>query len=157
MIHRNFTHYIRAGLIVCLFCQGVQAQGISQIVDQVSQSSYTHYLDDLLYTHDGDNRGVLGAEHDPARTNIFNQFDSFGLNPYLDPFQYNSSTYYNVVATRPGTTRPEDIYILGAHFDSVNNPGADDNGSGTAGILGAARVLSQYEFEATVVFIAFDR
>jgi hypothetical protein len=134
----------------------LEAQVISQIVDQVSQASYTHYLDDLLYTHDGDNRGY-GAEHDPACTNIFKQFNRYGLNPYLDPFSYNNSTYYNVVATHPGATRPEDIYVLGAHFDSVNNPGADDNGSGTAGVLEAARVLSQFEFEATMVFIAFDR
>jgi len=142
--------------IICALPVYLEAQLISQIVDQVSQSSYTHYLDDLLYTHDGDNRGY-GAEHDLARANIFNQFDSYGLNPYLDPFLYNNSTYYNVVATHPGTTRPEDIYILGAHFDSVHNPGADDNGSGTAGVLEAARVLSQYEFEATMIFIAFDR
>lgn len=155
-VQGNISILIWVIITVCIIPVCLEAQVASQIVDQVSQSSYTHYLDDLLYTHDGDNRG-FGAEHDLARTNIFNQFDSFGLNPYLDPFLYNSSTYYNVVAAHPGTTRPEDIYILGAHFDSANNPGADDNGSGTAGVLEAARVLSQYEFEATMVFIAFDR
>ena len=35
-------------------------------------------------------------------------------------------------------------------------PGADDNASGVAGILEAARVFSLFDFEATVQFIAFD-
>ncbi len=130
--------------------------GISEIVSQVSQTTYTNYLDNMLFTHLGDDRGY-GPEHDLARTNIYSEFSSFGLSTTLHPFLYSSSTYYNVVGTHLGTTRPDDIYIIGAHYDSVDNPGADDNASGTAGVLEAARVLSQYEFEATLLFIGFDR
>lgn len=129
---------------------------VQDIVSQVSQTTYTNYLDNMLYTHLGDNRG-FGAEHDLARANIYSEFGSFGLSTDLHPFEYSSDTYYNVVGAHYGTVRPEDIYILGAHYDSVNNPGADDNASGTSGVLEAARVLSQYEFEATLIFIAFDR
>jgi Zn-dependent M28 family amino/carboxypeptidase len=110
----------------------------------------------MLYTHLGDNRG-FGAEHDLARANIYSEFDSFGLSTSLHAFEYSGDTYYNVVGAHYGTVRPDDIYILGAHYDSVNNPGADDNASGTSGVLEAARVLSQYEFEATLIFICFDR
>jgi Zn-dependent M28 family amino/carboxypeptidase len=39
----------------------------------------------------------------------------------------------------------------------VNNPGADDNGSGTAAVMEIARVLSQFTFDATLTFVAFDR
>ena len=131
-------------------------QMVQDLVDQVSQDNYSDYLDDLLYTHTGDNRGY-GSEHDLARANIFNEFDSFGLQTSFDPFQYSSSTYYNVVGVHPGLVRPDDIYILGAHYDSVSNPGADDNASGTAGVMEAARILSQYDFEATLIFIGFDR
>ncbi len=53
-------------------------------------------------------------------------------------------------------TRLDDIYILGAHYDSANNAGADDNGSGTAAVMEAARVLAEYEFDCTLTFIAFD-
>lgn len=35
-------------------------------------------------------------------------------------------------------------------------PGADDNGSGTVAVLEAARVLSPFEFDYTIRFIAFD-
>jgi len=126
------------------------------IVNQVSKTTYSYYLDDVLYTHLGDNR-EWGPEHDLAQSNIYGEFESFGLNTSLHSFEYGGSTYYNVVGAHYGTVRPDDIYILGAHYDSKNGPGADDNASGSAGVMEAARVLSQYEFEATLIFIGFDQ
>jgi len=78
----------------------------------------------------------------------------------------------NVVAVLPGTRQPERRILICAHYDSlaivrgpdgqvdwtqteVVAPGVNDNGSGTAAVLELARVLSQYEFEKTLVFIAF--
>ena len=139
----NFTAALRAEFI--------------EVVNEVTVESYRNYLDHGLYAHDGDNRGVGGAEHDLARNNIYDLFSSFGLTTSLDPFLYSGATYYNVVAVKTGTVRPNDIYMVGAHYDSVNNPGADDNASGVAGVLEAARVLSDEMLESTLVFIAFDR
>lgn len=127
------------------------------VVNQVSASSYQHYLDDLLYTHSGDSR-YSGTTHDAARDNISSELSGFGLTTTKSSFTYSGASYYNVVAERVGTIRPNDIYIIGAHFDSVSgSPGADDDASGVAGVLEAARVLSGYQFDATVRFIAFDR
>ena len=91
---------------------------------QVSEASYRDFLDNWLYTHAGDDRG-FGSEHDLARDNIEMFFVSWGLDVELHAFQYQSNTYYNVVATKTGTVHPDQEYIVGAHFDSVNNPGAD--------------------------------
>ncbi len=153
-------------MLVALVCGGmffalpmavVQADGIGQMVDEILRSSYQHYLDDELYTHDGDSRGYrYGPEHDLARDNIFAHFEAEGLDTYLDPFEYGSNTYYNVVGIHEGVTNPEQIYIVGSHYDSDDNPGADDDGSGTAGVMEAARVMSDYRFDATIIFIAFD-
>lgn len=69
----------------------------------------------------------------------------------------------NVVATLPGTTRPDDIYIICGHYDCISQtpetyaPGADDNGTGTIATLEAARVLSNQLFEATIRFVCFSR
>jgi Zn-dependent M28 family amino/carboxypeptidase len=126
------------------------------VVDDVSLWSYTNFLNNSLYTHNGNNRGN-GANHDQARTNIFNAFQGAGLTTTLDSFTYSGGTYYNVVGIKPGTVHPNDIYIVGAHFDSVNNPGADDNASGTAGVVAAARAMSGFQFEDTLIFISFDR
>jgi len=127
------------------------------VVNQVSLASYQNYLNNALYTHAGDNRGLGGAQHDLARENIVSLFTSFGLLVTSQPFDYAGATYYNIVGTRVGTVRPDEIYIVGAHYDSVGNPGADDNASGVAAVLEAARVLSDESLESTVTFIAFDR
>jgi hypothetical protein len=146
-----------AVLAVSLATTAAHATTVAEIVGQVSLSSYTGFLNDSLYTHNGDNRGIGATQHDLARTNVFNFLQGDGLSTTLDPFNYLGTTYNNVVGVKPGLVHPEQIYVVGAHYDSAGNPGADDNASGVAGVLEAARVLSQYSFEATIVFIAFDR
>jgi hypothetical protein len=62
----------------------------------------------------------------------------------------------NVIAKLPGTVHPEVIYIVSSHFDSVERaPGADDNTSGTAALLEAARVLAKRPQAATIHFAFF--
>jgi hypothetical protein len=151
------TMRMTAVLAVFLTASAVHATTVAEIVGQVSLSSYTGFLNDSLYTHNGDNRGIGATQHDQARTNIFNFLQGDGFTTSLDPFIYSGNTYNNVVGVKPGLVHPEQIYLVGAHYDSAENPGADDNASGVAGVLEAARVLSQYSFEATIVFVAFDR
>lgn len=127
-----------------------------RVAGQLDESSYQFVLDNLLYTHLGDSRGIGGAQHHPARDNIRDELLSYGLECHFETFNYGGNTGYNVVAELPGTTRPNDVYIIGGHYDSVDNPGADDNASGVAGVLEIARVISQYESEATIRFMAFD-
>jgi acetylornithine deacetylase/succinyl-diaminopimelate desuccinylase-like protein len=71
----------------------------------------------------------------------------------------------NVVATLKGS-QPEAtdrIYVVSGHYDSMcssptdakcDAPGANDDASGTAAVLEMARVMAQYEFDATIVFMA---
>ncbi|OJT19751.1 hypothetical protein BO221_36035 [Archangium sp. Cb G35] len=61
----------------------------------------------------------------------------------------------NVIARLPGVTRPEEVVLVGAHFDAFHG-GADDNSTGVAGILELARILSQYRFDRTILFVGFD-
>jgi Zn-dependent M28 family amino/carboxypeptidase len=67
----------------------------------------------------------------------------------------------DVVGIQKGTTDPERVIILTGHIDSrvtdVMNvtsdaPGADDDASGVAAVLEAARVLSRYKFAATIIY-----
>jgi len=129
---------------------------VLDVVTNVNQTTYYSYLNDYLYTHTGDNRGS-GTQHNLARNNIQSLFGSFGLQTSLSPFTYGGTTYNNVVGVLPGTDPTAGQYIVGAHYDSASNPGADDDASGVAGILEAANVLSKYQFKSTLVFIAFDR
>lgn len=122
----------------------------------VSEASYRHFLDDELFTHYGHNRG-FGREHDLAQEAIATLFVEHGLTVELEPVPYGAGTYYNVIGTKLGTLYPDQYYIVGAHYDSVGNPGADDDASGVALILEASRVLQDFDSAYTIRFIAFDR
>ena len=86
-------------------------------------------------------------------------FESYGIDSVY--FHNYDPTYKdNVVAVIPGVANPDKIVVVGGHYDSststINNcPGADDNATGTECVLECARILSQYEFNYTLVFIAF--
>jgi Zn-dependent M28 family amino/carboxypeptidase len=61
----------------------------------------------------------------------------------------------NIVAELPGTTKPDEVILVGAHFDAFWQ-GADDNSSGVVALLELARVLSRHRFERTIRFVGFD-
>lgn len=69
----------------------------------------------------------------------------------------------NIIATKPGTVSPDEIYIICGHYDSISNnpyydaPGADDNATGSLAALEAARVLLDQDYEATIRFVCFSR
>jgi Zn-dependent M28 family amino/carboxypeptidase len=71
----------------------------------------------------------------------------------------------NAVAVQRGTERPNDVVIITGHIDSrvtdvmdftKDAPGANDDGSGTAAVLEAARVLSKRRFPGTIVYAALS-
>jgi len=97
--------------------------------------------------------GTLGNQE--ARLYLADQFAAMGLDVSIQ------GLYRNIVGELRGTQRPEDIYIISAHYDTTTSatserPGGDDNASGAAGVLEAARVLSQYDPNCTLRFIGFN-
>ena len=67
----------------------------------------------------------------------------------------------NVVAVQRGTADPNRVVMMSGDIDSrasnvmdaeIDSPGANDNASGMAGAIEAARVLSQHEFPGTIVY-----
>jgi hypothetical protein len=71
----------------------------------------------------------------------------------------------SVVATLKGDDPTGRTYVMSSHYDSRNSnnddgvhdaPGADDNGSATAAVVEAARVLAGVPLHATVIFACFD-
>ncbi|MCX5724246.1 MAG: M20/M25/M40 family metallo-hydrolase [Nitrospirae bacterium] len=62
----------------------------------------------------------------------------------------------NVEAEIRGSLRPDDIIVIGAHYDSVQgSPGANDNASGVAAMLALARAFAQTRPARTLRFVAF--
>jgi hypothetical protein len=63
----------------------------------------------------------------------------------------------NVIGTRPGTSRPDELVVVAAHYDHIPGcPGADDNASGVAGALEVARALARVEHARTLVIGCWD-
>ena len=62
----------------------------------------------------------------------------------------------NLQAEIRGATRPAEILVVGAHYDSVwGSPGANDNASGVAAVLEIARLLAGQRPDRTIRFVAF--
>ncbi len=66
----------------------------------------------------------------------------------------------NLFAKKVGTQRPKQFVMLGAHYDcnpsGLIAPGADDNASGVAAVLEAARIMKDESFPYTIVFALWD-
>jgi Zn-dependent M28 family amino/carboxypeptidase len=91
-----------------------------------------------------------------AANHITGQFENFGYQTMKQPFPFAGQTYYNIVAELTGKVSPEKVLVVGAHYDTVRTtPGADDNASGVAGVLGLAKLLAGKPLGKTVRFVAF--
>ncbi len=142
---------------------------IQAMVDAVSSDALVNYVcelqdDDALgYCNElGSRYSYNTLELDQAASYLYGQLSAVGLSVAYDPFVYNGMTMKNVTAELPGADPlSRGIYIICAHYDSTSNdpygaaPGADDNASGSAAVLEAARILSQYRFAHTLRFVLF--
>jgi len=79
-----------------------------------------------------------------------------GLTVGSQVFNVQRRALRNVEAELKGTSRPDEIVIVGAHYDSVSGcPGADDNASGVAALLELARAIVASRPARTVRFVGF--
>ncbi|MFV0572663.1 MAG: M28 family peptidase [Xanthomarina gelatinilytica] len=74
----------------------------------------------------------------------------------LQSFTYSSGTSNNIIVTKTGTTYPNTFLIIDGHYDTINGPGANDNGSGTVLIMELARLLATVPTEYSIKFIHFS-
>ena len=87
---------------------------------------------------------------------IEKELASYSLAVESDIFSYRGKNFRNIVG-RLSAQRGASLIILGAHFDSVEGTlGADDNASGLAVLLEAARLLSRARLRSELLFCAFN-
>ncbi|MFC2171785.1 M20/M25/M40 family metallo-hydrolase [Acidobacteriota bacterium] len=132
---------------------------IETLIDRIDLDRMHADIDTLVAF--GTRRATLQGGLD-AQDFVYARLEALGFADLtLHDFDANHD---NVVAVYPGVTEPDEIYIIGAHYDSINDlgpafpaPGADDNGTGTSGLLEVARIISESEirFEATITLVAF--
>ena len=85
---------------------------------------------------------------------IKQEFDKSSSQVWEQQFEVNSVTYKNIICSF-GPVDAERI-IVGAHYDVAGEqPGADDNGSGVAGLLELSRLLKMDELKYRIDLVAF--
>jgi len=132
---------------------------LDSLVSLVEYDSLVSYIDRLQAF---DPRVTGTAANISSRNWIKMKLESFGYDSVeYDTFYANiygvNTECYNVVTRKEGSLFPDCQIVVGAHRDAVpGSPGADDNGSGTAGVLEMARILKNVETNMTIVFVLFD-
>lgn len=153
---------------------------IEQMVKEVNADSLQWYIKTMVsfgtrntLSTQSDARRGIGA----ARNWVLNKFNEFAkqsngrLTAFIDTVTYKADKRRvdrdiilgNVVATLKGTD-PNDnrIFIISGHLDNMRTnvmdstldaPGANDDGSGSAAVIECARVMSKHNFPATIVFV----
>ncbi len=110
-------------------------------------------LSETYATRNANDRATLNASGDW----IAQRFQSMGYTTAREPVPTAGIPQaFNVIAELPGTTHPDEIIVIGAHYDAVpGSPGADDNASGVAAMLELARQFAQTPQPRTIRWIAF--
>jgi hypothetical protein len=134
---------------------------IQALVDQVSKDSYQEFLAELVAFG---TRHSLSTDFRSAAIMVRDRLREFGYTTDLVPITVGSEQSHNVVADRVADSRaPRNVVLVTAHLDSINlaggptapAPGADDNGSGAAGLLEIARVLTSRQATHDLRLILF--
>jgi Zn-dependent M28 family amino/carboxypeptidase len=147
---------------------GVSAPRIEQDIKKLVGFGTRHTLSDTL----SNSRGIgaarrwIKAEFDQISSDCTDCLEVFYQKNYYTPKDGNRIVkpvwINNVVAIQRGTTHPNRFIIMSGDIDSrvsdPNNysddsPGANDNASGMAGTIEAARVLSKYSFENSIIYV----
>lgn len=101
-------------------------------------------------------------KQDEVANYLLERFQEYDVAVGFDEYYSDNKKWKNVIATIPGKKKPEEIYMVIAHFDSISGkpemsaPGADDNASGTAAVLEIGRVLRKVSLDATIMLGIFS-
>ncbi|HEX8840660.1 MAG TPA: M28 family peptidase [Sphingomicrobium sp.] len=153
---------------------------LRKLVEPVSQQQLRRTIETLVSFG---TRHTLSSQTDPQRgigaalewtRGEFGRYSAACGNclTIVDPSQVVTGTRIptptrvrDMVAIQRGSERPNDVVIIQGHIDSrvtdvmnatADAPGANDDGSGVAAVMEAARVLSKHKFPATIVYAALS-
>jgi Zn-dependent M28 family amino/carboxypeptidase len=82
-------------------------------------------------------------------------FEEMDYTVEIMSYEVNEQVFKNITAFQSDIDSSKETIIIGAHYDSCFNPGADDNASGVAGVIELARLLKEKELKYNLKFVAF--
>lgn len=146
------------------------AEQIEKNIQKLVGFGTRHTLSDTL----SDTRGIgaarrwIKSEFDQISENCSNCLEVFyhsAIEPKNDRRIIRDTKIVNVVAIQRGSLYPDRYVIMSGDIDSrvsdpnnytSDSPGANDNASGMAGTIEAARVLSKYSFPVSIVYVGLS-
>lgn len=136
---------------------GMNSLIIDQIAAEVSEDTLLAVIDHL---QSYGTRYTTTPQYDACADWADTKMETYGVASQQQTFFYSGDSMSNVIGEITGIENPENIYIICGHLDSAANtievaPGADDNGSGSACVMEAARVMAPYSYRNTVRFVLF--
>lgn len=134
---------------------------IREMMNQVNMDSLEATVQ---FLQDYGERKFNGSHIAQARDWVEAKMLSYGLETEVQEFHVSSwmgsATCHNLIGIQRGTLYPDTYVVCGSHYDSFAwsdlCPGADDNATGTAAVLESARILTQYEFEYSIIYCVFS-
>jgi PKD repeat protein len=142
---------------------------IDGLMSQVTQSKVDTYIRNLS----GENPVTIGGSSytittrhtasgtpiDKATQYVYEFMEGEGLTVSYHNWSDSGYSGRNVIGEMTGTTHPGEIVLITAHLDDMPSgglaPGADDNASGSVGVMVSSELLSQQIFRRTVRFAVF--
>ena len=134
---------------------------VENIINEVNLDSLIYYLRNLS----GEDSVIVYGENTRIEHRVSNwgnnlaadyltqTLEGFGLTTYIQEYSDNGK---NIYAVQEGMVYPDEYYMICAHYDAVDYYCADDNGSGSSGVLEAARLFSDIQFEYSIIYALWD-
>lgn len=157
-------------ILGCIWVISMKAQSpvIQSIINNINIDSLMLYSNEIsgevgIYMDGGLDTILSRNRSKPGNELCFkyirDKFVSYGYQ--VDSMTFGSTGGKNIWAIKPGLVYPNEPVIICGHYDAMPAsgniaPAADDDGSGVAAVLEAARVLSGYNFEHTILFALWD-
>ncbi|NIM17120.1 MAG: M28 family peptidase [Candidatus Aminicenantes bacterium] len=142
---------------------------IAQLINQVTQTTVETYVRNLSGENPvniGGSSYTITTRHTTSGTPIekatqyvYEFMQGLGLTVSYHNWSELGYSGRNVIGEKTGTIQPDEILLITAHLDDLPSggiaPGADDNASGSVGVMVSAEMLSQQSFNRTVRFVVF--
>ncbi len=146
---------------------GVQSQSFDPFIEGIIEDTNLDSLVSYVRVLSGEDSVTINGERHLIKSRssfqnsdrelsgdyLLEKLQSFGL-PVQEHIYSNSGR--NILGIQQGVGSPDKEFIICAHYDAVTDYAADDNASGTAAVLEAARLLSQYELPCTIIYALWD-
>lgn len=129
----------------------VKELSFDEILDTIKVADVKKYVEDLS-SKDFDGRGTGTEGNKKAAQYICNHLDKLKIPYQRQTFNTRGVSTDNIIANIvPKNSKSDTVIVIGAHFDHLGSrgstyyPGADDNASGTAGLMAIATALNHYK------------